>query len=420
MLWFKHDLRVHDLPGLDLAKDLANGDDDNIVPVYIFDPALAARSSPSMMRFTLESVAALRESLRELGSDLVVRTGTPSDVLPELAQSLECSVVVAEQELQSAWRSTATDTSAALQQVGIEVKEWSIELRPWEDTPPQCIQPLLDPNAVTLRGVKEFRAPPKPEFDYTSKLGQFVYMGEAHPAECPQPLTPPAALPELGGGVEVGSLPTDQEVMEVPGQADKLERVSKSDEQARLERQLDLAEEAAVASRSVRNLQVQVAANNELARWRKIVEDGDTTALPPPYRVPGGEKAVRDAYMAFLQFHMPQPPPEYRLLNDRIREVSNGREGTVGTAFDTLFEAAMLTGCISWRSVLAEAIAFESDPAMAKHGVWYYDGPINTKTGYRMYRVFGFPTVMAVVGAAERYDFLNSRSRKKLDLPSNL
>eukprot|EP00854_Cymbomonas_tetramitiformis_P007456 gene7456-8881_t len=375
MLWFKHDLRVHDLPGLDLAKDLANGDDDNIVPVYIFDPALAARSSPSMMRFTLESVAALRESLRELGSDLVVRTGTPSDVLPELAQSLECSVVVAEQELQSAWRSTATDTSAALQQV----KEWSIELRPWEDTPPQCIQPLLDPNAVTLRGVKEFRAPPKPEFDYTSKLGQFVYMGEAHPAECPQPLTPPAALPELGGGVEVGSLPTDQEV----------------------------------------------AANNELARWRKIVEDGDTTALPPPYRVPGGEKAVRDAYMAFLQFHMPQPPPEYRLLNDRIREVSNGREGTVGTAFDTLFEAAMLTGCISWRSVLAEAIAFESDPAMAKHGVWYYDGPINTKTGYRMYRVFGFPTVMAVVmevpGQADKLERVSksdeqARLERQLDL----
>lgn len=50
------------------------------------------------MRFLLESVASLRTSLRQLGSELIVRIGKPENILPELADQLNVDAVVAIRE----------------------------------------------------------------------------------------------------------------------------------------------------------------------------------------------------------------------------------------------------------------------------------------------------------------------------------
>tara|TARA_Y100000589_G_scaffold199114_1_gene187945 strand:- start:1146 stop:2402 length:1257 start_codon:yes stop_codon:yes gene_type:complete len=50
------------------------------------------------MRFLLESVASLRTSLRQLGSELIVRIGKPETILPELADQLNVDAVVAIRE----------------------------------------------------------------------------------------------------------------------------------------------------------------------------------------------------------------------------------------------------------------------------------------------------------------------------------
>ena len=69
---------------------------------------------------------------------------------------------------------------------------------------------------------------------------------------------------------------------------------------------------------------------------------------------------------------------------------------------------------------MAESIAYESDPLNSGYGVWYYEGPLNQTTGYAMYRVYGFPTVQAMVEAAETHDFRMVKLRRKLALPSAL
>ncbi|MFI9527346.1 cryptochrome/photolyase family protein [Micromonospora rosaria] len=69
---FTRDLRVHDHPAL--ATTCAAF--DRVVPLYVLDPALADRS-PNRTRFLHESLADLRESLRERGGDLVLRHGDP-------------------------------------------------------------------------------------------------------------------------------------------------------------------------------------------------------------------------------------------------------------------------------------------------------------------------------------------------------
>ncbi|MEM9025034.1 MAG: DASH family cryptochrome, partial [Bacteroidota bacterium] len=73
-----------------------------VVPVYCFDPrefgvhALGfPRTGSHRARFLLESVAALRHSLAQAGSTLVVRSGHPVDVLPELARQWNAEVVIA-------------------------------------------------------------------------------------------------------------------------------------------------------------------------------------------------------------------------------------------------------------------------------------------------------------------------------------
>jgi deoxyribodipyrimidine photo-lyase len=103
IVWFRRDLRLHDNEALTDA--LKHGDE--ILPVYIFDPREwqgtldhtgLPKIGPHRARFVLESVADLRRNLRDRGADLVVRTGYPEDILPELSQSARGSWVFCNRE----------------------------------------------------------------------------------------------------------------------------------------------------------------------------------------------------------------------------------------------------------------------------------------------------------------------------------
>jgi deoxyribodipyrimidine photo-lyase len=80
IIWFRHDLRLHDNEAL--TEAIRNADE--VIPVYIFDHK-PGRMGPARMRFLLESITDLRNALRRLGSDLIVRTGHQVEVLYQLA-----------------------------------------------------------------------------------------------------------------------------------------------------------------------------------------------------------------------------------------------------------------------------------------------------------------------------------------------
>lgn len=89
LLWFRRQLRVDDQP-------LFTGDDAPTIGVWALDPrewladdALGfARCGSHRLRFLLESVDDLRQSMRSLGSDLIVRVGQPEKVLTELVEQM--------------------------------------------------------------------------------------------------------------------------------------------------------------------------------------------------------------------------------------------------------------------------------------------------------------------------------------------
>lgn len=70
VVWFRNDLRLHDNPSLHEA--VQNGD---VFPIFVFDQSLikSSRVSSNRNRFLLESLEDLKQSLQNLGSDLIIR-----------------------------------------------------------------------------------------------------------------------------------------------------------------------------------------------------------------------------------------------------------------------------------------------------------------------------------------------------------
>ncbi len=101
LFWFRNDLRLHDNEALTYAAGLGR-----VIPVYIIDERQFARTSLGFLRtgyfrakFLLESLEDLKRSLKNAGSDLIVRKGIPEDILAALAVEFEVSHVVASKEV---------------------------------------------------------------------------------------------------------------------------------------------------------------------------------------------------------------------------------------------------------------------------------------------------------------------------------
>ena len=96
LIWFRNDLRTHDLTALDEAVAL----DAEIIPIYCFDDRHFSQTSFGFPKtgnhraqFLVESVADLRTSLQKLGSNLVIRRGIPEEIIPAIAEQLQIDQV---------------------------------------------------------------------------------------------------------------------------------------------------------------------------------------------------------------------------------------------------------------------------------------------------------------------------------------
>jgi deoxyribodipyrimidine photo-lyase len=96
LIWYRNDLRVHDLPAIKEA----------VVPVYCFDDRNFDKTSFGFPKtgsfraqFLLESVADLRNSLQKLGSNLIIRQGLPEIIIPAIAEQLKVEQVFYSQEV---------------------------------------------------------------------------------------------------------------------------------------------------------------------------------------------------------------------------------------------------------------------------------------------------------------------------------
>ena len=139
LIWYRNDLRVHDL----LALDEAVAQNAEIIPLYCFDERLFGETSYGFPKtgsyraqFLVESVADLRSSLQKLGSNLVVRRGLPEKVIPAIAEQLKVDSVSYSKEVTSEEKRVEKKLRQALSAKKIETNiYWEATLYLPEDLP---------------------------------------------------------------------------------------------------------------------------------------------------------------------------------------------------------------------------------------------------------------------------------------------
>lgn len=77
IVWFRRDLRLEDNP----AWAEATATCSSVLALFVLDPRLLDRSGPARRDRLIGDLRALQLRLRELGGDLLVRTGDPADVV---------------------------------------------------------------------------------------------------------------------------------------------------------------------------------------------------------------------------------------------------------------------------------------------------------------------------------------------------
>jgi deoxyribodipyrimidine photo-lyase len=90
--WIRRDLRLTDNAALHSALEAGP-----VIPAFILDTAFA-HSSPRRRDFLYEGLHALDQDLRSRGSQLIVRSGKPLDVLKQLVTETETEVIFAEED----------------------------------------------------------------------------------------------------------------------------------------------------------------------------------------------------------------------------------------------------------------------------------------------------------------------------------
>jgi deoxyribodipyrimidine photo-lyase len=88
---FTRDLRVHDHPSLSEAARTS----EQVAPLFVLDDRILRRlDAPNRVSFLLDSLADLRRSLRERGSDLIVRRGDPVEETLRVARAVDAGTVL--------------------------------------------------------------------------------------------------------------------------------------------------------------------------------------------------------------------------------------------------------------------------------------------------------------------------------------
>ena len=139
IVWFRNDLRLLDNVALQEAIQKST----HVYPVYCFDPRQfteteigECKTGAHRARFLLESVANLRENLRQRGSDLIVRQGIAENVIAQLAQKMGATAVFASKEATPEENAVEASLEKSLNAQGIELNlVWQSTLLHIDDIP---------------------------------------------------------------------------------------------------------------------------------------------------------------------------------------------------------------------------------------------------------------------------------------------
>jgi deoxyribodipyrimidine photo-lyase len=190
IVWFRQDLRLHDNEAITNALRMA----EEVIPIYVFDERIFKaetrfgfpKTGKFRTQFILESVADLRENLKQLGTNLLIRIGKPESILADLAQEVKASWVLCNRER------TAEEVFV---QDALEQKLWGVGIE------------LLYVRGKMLYHTQDLPVPVQHMPDFFTQFRK----DNEHITPVRQPLPTPTAMPPLPAGLEPGEVPTSQD-----------------------------------------------------------------------------------------------------------------------------------------------------------------------------------------------------------------
>ena len=204
IVWFRNNLRLHDNEPLYRALTEC----DQVVAVYTSafhlngtTPSGFAKVGPHRYRFLTESVANLRENLRELNGELYIRTGNPVVEIQKIAHAVDSHVVYTNTEHTAEER----EWEEELERIGVEVKTYETLLLVHPDDVAKGVE-RLPKGFTSFRKRQEAHWTVRDEFPVPSSVSfakmdlpleempTFTAIGLAQPEEDPR-----AALSFTGG-----------------------------------------------------------------------------------------------------------------------------------------------------------------------------------------------------------------------------
>jgi deoxyribodipyrimidine photo-lyase len=176
LFWHRHDPRTRDNKGLHAATQ-----GGSVVPVFVYDHELLGLLGERQRAFLLRAVRDLKREYRELGSDLLVRSGEPGAVLPELAAEFDAETVYCNDHYRPSRRNRRRRVANALARadVATEVRTDHVLVDParldasypnhsqfhddWERAPKST--PFPRPDGDEFADVSDPKTVPAPETD---------------------------------------------------------------------------------------------------------------------------------------------------------------------------------------------------------------------------------------------------------------
>jgi deoxyribodipyrimidine photo-lyase len=181
LVWFRNELRVRDNEILFRAKEASK----ILIPIYIFDERHFGatqfgfkKTGAFRAKFLTESVADLKQSLQDLGSDLVVRVGKPEVIILELAQQVSAEAVYFSEESTDEELTVERNLKRALHEHRIKFHTaWQSTLYHKNDLPfsPEKLPDVF----TTFRKQVEKLCKIRPTFPATKKLNPLLDVVQA-------------------------------------------------------------------------------------------------------------------------------------------------------------------------------------------------------------------------------------------------
>ncbi|KAH9607456.1 hypothetical protein KSS87_019353 [Heliosperma pusillum] len=328
VVWFKHDLRIDDHPGVVAAV----AENRNVVPLYVFDHRILSRFDDEMIELLLIAVEGLKRSLKEQGSNLMIRFGRAENILHGLVKEVKATIIYAEEEVEYDLRCLIDLVKKGLAED--PVLEWKPEIHLWR-TPFYDVKNLDDLPAF-------FKDVKKLQLDNLSLFS-----------------TP--KLPSCEAELDWGHLPTINHVGEFISQFKKeneqwlsIKDISAEDIFRKDHAEFLNSRGSISAESSVLNMGASTQNINGTQRKRP---KGSVFNTSKGNIVAGDSKVVLNALAAYLRYLEGTARDDWQEVHQRLRET----ESRTGASFLALFGSALQLGIISRRRVHYEAIKYEKE-----------------------------------------------------------